>query len=463
MKVIILAGGTGSRLWPLSRDRYPKQFIKFQDREYSLFQETFNRSVLLADLDDIYVVTNKNYKFLVMGAVEELGYNYREENILVEPEAKNTLPAIYAGVDEIVKKGKGTHDSVVVFPSDHLIKKNKEFSELIKSSEYLAKDFLITFGIKPTLPYTGYGYISPGDREGNHGYKVKEFKEKPDYQTAVEYIKNGYFWNSGIFMFHTNIFIEEAKRFVPKLVRNFEESKNLEEAFSKIKEKISIDYGIMEKSKRVVVVPADIGWSDLGSFDSFYEVFKCDGKNNIAGKDHMLMDCSNNIVHSEDGKLVVTVGVDDLIIIDNKDALLVCKKEHSQKVKDVVEELKKKKDIRTEYHVRDYRPWGNYEILEEEKNAFKIKRIKINPGKKLSYQLHHYRSEHWIVVRGLAKVTIDDEVKFVRPGESIYMKAGQKHRLDNPGKLPLEIIEVQMGEYLEEDDIVRFDDEYGRK
>ncbi len=463
MKIVILAGGTGTRLWPLSRDRYPKQFIKFQDREYSLFQDTFKRSLLLADLKDIYVVTNKNYKFLVMGAVEELEYDYPEENILVEPEAKNTLPAIYAGIYEILKRENGRHDSVVVFPSDHLIEKSNKFAELIKSSEYLVNESLITFGIKPSMPHTGYGYISPGEKKGEHGYAVEEFKEKPDYQTALEYIKKGYYWNSGIFMFNSGIFVEEAKRFAPEIVKAFEASKNLEEAFSKIEAKISIDYGIMEKSKRVVVVPADINWNDLGSFDSFYEVFKCDEKNNIAGKNHMLMNCSNNIVHSEDGKLVVTVGVDDLIIIDNRDALMICKKDQSQKVKDVVEELKKKKDIRTEYHVRDYRPWGNYQILEEEKNAFKIKRIKINPGKKLSYQLHHYRSEHWIVVRGSAKVTVDDEIKFIRPGESIYIKAGQKHRLENPGKLPLEIIEVQMGEYLEEDDIVRFDDEYGRK
>ncbi len=463
MKVIILAGGTGTRLWPLSRNRYPKQFIKFHDKEHSLFQETFTRSLLLVDVDDIFVVTNKNYKFLVMGAVEELGYDYREENILVEPEAKNTLPAIYAGIHEIVNREKGTHDSVVVFPSDHLIEKSKEFAELIRHSEYLTEDSLITFGIKPATPNTGYGYISPGERKGHYGYIVKEFKEKPDYQTAVEYIKDGYFWNSGIFMFNSRLFIEEAKRFTPDIVEAFQENKTLVEAFAKISTKISIDYGIMEKSKKVVVVPADIGWSDLGSFDSFYEVFEKDEKNNISNKNHLLLDSNNNIIHSEDGKLVVTVGIDDLIIIDNRDALLVCRKEQSQRVKDVVEELKKKKDIRTDYHVQDYRPWGNYKILEEEKNTFKIKRIKINSGKKLSYQLHHYRSEHWIVVRGIAKVTIDDKVNFISPGESIYMKAGQKHRLENPGKLPLEIIEVQMGEYLEEDDIVRFDDEYGRK
>lgn len=459
MKIIILAGGTGSRLWPLSRTRYPKQFIKFQGKEQSLFQETFNRALLLVDINNIYVVTNNNYKFLVKGAIKELDYDYNENQILLEPEAKNTLPAIYAGVYEILKKGK---DSVVVFPSDHTILDTQEFIRLIQASEPLTKDSLITFGIKPNRPHTGYGYISPGKSKGN-GYMVKEFKEKPDHQTAIEYIKKGYLWNSGIFMFDTKIFCEEVETYAPEIAEAFQESLDLEEAFDKIKKNISIDYGIMEKSSRVVVVPADIGWNDLGCFDLFSDVFDKDKAGNIVSKNHILLDSNNNIIDSETDKLVATIGIDNLIIIDTKDALLICKKGQSQKVKQVVEILKKKKDIRIEYHLQDYRPWGNYKILEEENNSFKIKKIKINPEKKLSYQLHHYRSEHWIVVKGMAKITIDDEIKFLRPGENIYIKAGQKHRLENPGKLPLEIIEVQMGVYLEEDDIVRFDDDYGRK
>lgn len=459
MKIIILAGGSGTRLWPLSRERYPKQFIKLQKNRPSLFQETFNRSLLLTELEDIYVVTNKKYKFLVMGAVEELGYDYNESNILVEPEAKNTLPAIYAGVHEIARKEV---DSVVVFPSDHMISKGQEFVEIIKESEELTKDSLITFGIKPYSPNTGYGYIAPGNRKLN-GFMVEEFKEKPEYAAAVEYVNKGYYWNAGIFMFSTDFFIDEVKEHAYSIYKAFESSKNINEAFSDIDEKISMDYGILEKSKNVVVTPVDIGWNDLGSFDALFDVFEKDSDNNIVNSENIAIDSKNNYISSEKGKLVSTVGVNDLIVVDNRDALLICKKDQSQKVKEVVTELKERNDKRTEYHIQDYRPWGNYKVLDEEEGVFKIKRINVGQGKKLSYQMHHHRSEHWVVVKGMAKVTIDDVERLVPAGESVFIKPGQKHRLENPGKAPLEIIEVQMGEYLEEDDIIRFNYEYGKK
>lgn len=455
MKTIILAGGSGSRLWPLSRGRYPKQFIKLHRHGTSLFQETFKRSLMISSIDDIYIVTNNAYKCIAKGEIEELGYECNEENIIIEPEAKNTLPAIYAGVNEIAKKGK---DSVVVFPSDHMIENSEKLVSNIMETEKLLDNFIVTFGIKPNEPNVGYGYISPGKAELN-GFKVKEFKEKPTYKKALEYIEKGYFWNAGIFMFNSKLFSDEVKAHENVIYNAFEKSMSIEEAFSKINTKISIDYGIMEKSSKVAVVPVEIGWNDLGSFDSFYDVYKKDDFGNVTSEENILIDSKDNFIQTYDDKMVATIGVNDLVIIDNRDALLVCKKNQTQKVKEVVEKMKERKDSRLEYNIHGYRPWGYYKILEEEKHNFKIKRITVKPGKKLGYQLHYHRSEHWIVVKGMAKVVIDDESQLVRAGESIFFKMGQKHSLENPGKILLEIVEIQMGEYLEKDDIIRFEDQ----
>ena len=455
MKVIILAGGRGARLWPLSRDRYPKQFIKLNGDKSSLFQETFKRSMLLADIEDIYVVTNEKYKFLVTGSLEELSYDYSKANILLESEAKNTLPAIYAGVKEIINKGS---DTVVVFPSDQMIMKDKEFIEIIKNSEVLTNDSIVIFGIKPDSPNTGYGYIAPGVKNLN-GYQVKEFKEKPDYDNAVLYVNNGYYWNAGIFMFNTNFFINEVRLHALNVFNAFESSNNIKEAYSKIKDGISMDYGIMEKSKYITMVPIDVEWNDLGSLDTYFSMLQYE--NNNANTDNIAIDSRDNLIYSEVNKIVATIGIDDLLVVDSMDALLICKKGQTQKVKYVTEALKNRNDSRTEYHMYDYRPWGYYEILKEEK-TYKIKKLIVNPGKKISYQLHKKRSEHWVVINGTAKVTIDNQQTFIYAGDSIHITSGQKHRLENPEKTNLEIIEIQTGEYLGEDDIIRFDDEYGR-
>ncbi len=456
MKSIILAGGVGSRLWPLSREYYPKQFIKFKPFEKSLFQMTFERCLRLSNIEDIYIITNEKHKFLVMGQIEKLGYSFNEENILVEPIGKNTLPAIYYGVKEIKKYGD---DVVGVFPSDHLIGNVDEFVKTIKKGEKIAKDYLVTFGIKPTKPHTGYGYIKPG-KELDIGYKVEEFKEKPDLDTAKEYLKKGYLWNSGMFLFRTDVFEEEVKKHCPEVYEAFK-LEDIDEIY-KIVPDISIDYGVMEKSDKVAVIPLNIKWSDLGSFDAFYEEFEKDKNGNIVYGENVVIDSKNNLVNVHGGKIVSLIGVEDLIVVDTKDALLICKKEHSQKVKDVYKKLKERNDERILFHKTVYRPWGYYTVLEEGL-FYKIKKITVLPGKKLSYQLHYHRSEHWIVVKGMAKVTIDGKEFFVRSGESTFVRSGVKHRLENPGKIPLEVIEIQVGEYLEEDDIVRFDDDWGRK
>lgn len=454
MKIIILAGGSGTRLWPLSRDKYPKQFIKLFNNNHSLFQETFLRSLLLVKVDDIIIVTNKNYKHLVIGEIEELGYPVTENNILVEPNPKNTLPAILAGIQSV---SYNQDELFLVFPSDHKIQNPRLFTEIINQSLDLAKDRIITFGIQPDSAQTGYGYIQPGDTNKN-GCDVLSFREKPNYETAVQYIENGYLWNAGIFMFQSMLFLNEVEKFQATINNAFRTTNNIDDAFSLIDKGISIDYGILEHSQIIATVPLDIGWNDLGSFDSFYDVDLSSKSSN----ETIEINSNNNLIYPYKDKVIATIGVNNLIVVDTKDALLVCQKEQSQDVKKVIDKLKLKKDQRLEYHVQDYRPWGNYTILEEQKNEFKIKRILVQPHKKISYQYHNHRSEHWIVVRGIATITIDDIDKEVKAGESIFIKPLQKHRLANNTFDNVEIIEVQLGDYLEEDDIYRIDDDYGR-
>ncbi len=455
MKAVILAGGSGTRLWPLSRSNYPKQFLKLKSMDKSIFQLSFERCLKLTGLSQIYIVTNINYKFLVLGQIEELGYKFNEELILVEPSGKNTLPAICYAVKEIKKQG---NDIAVVLPSDHLIAEDEKFIQTIMKGEQMAGEYIITFGMQPDKPHTGYGYIKPA-RPLEQGYQVAEFKEKPDYNTAVRYLKEGYLWNSGMFMFRTDIFAEEVKRYNYEVYEAFNLTV-IGEIYDKTPS-ISIDYGLMEKSSRVAVIPLNIKWRDLGSFDTFYDEFTSDERGNITFNGDILIDAANNLLYTSNDKSVALIGVNDLIVVDQRDALLICKKDQSQKVKDVVEQLKAANNPRADYHLTTYRPWGSYTVLEEGL-FYKIKRITVLPGKKLSYQLHYHRSEHWIVVKGTARVKVESVETFVRSGESTFVKTGLKHRLENPGKVLLEVIEVQLGEYLEEDDIVRFDDDFGR-
>jgi mannose-1-phosphate guanylyltransferase/mannose-6-phosphate isomerase len=434
---------------------YPKQFLKLRDT--SLFQDTVLRCLEISDITEIFVVTNELQKFFVIGQIEELGHEIPVDNVLLEPFGKNTLPAITYGMHKIEQCfGKST---VGIFSSDHIL--DKKSMEIIRNAEELASDYLLTFGVVPTSPHTGYGYIKPAEPIGDD-FRVSEFKEKPDTSSAEKYIEEGCLWNSGMFLFDTGIFFEELKKHAPEIADVFKNSDNINKIYEKIPS-VSVDYGIMEKSDRVAVIKLDNLWSDLGSFKAIHEEFDKDENNNIIlNCDDALIDSTGNLIHSKPGKVVSLIDVKDMIVVDTPDALLVCPKESSQKVKSVVSSLKEKDDERAQLHETVYRPWGSYTILEDSERH-KIKNIVVLPQKKLSLQLHHHRSEHWVVVKGMACVENDGEKFFLRQGESTFIRAGVKHRLSNPGKVPLEIIEVQLGDYVGEDDIVRFDDEYGRK
>ncbi len=453
MKSIILAGGSGTRLWPLSRELYPKQFIKLLGE--SLFQKTLKRALLVSDPDDIYVVTNEKQKFLVLDQIAEINLKIPKENIIIEPIARNTLPAVYYAVLKIVENG---HCIVSVLPSDHLIAINSNYKSVFEKAKKLANKYIVTFGIKPDRPHTGYGYIKPGEKIGD-GFIVEKFVEKPSIDKAEEFIKEGYLWNSGMFMFDTQIFVEECKKFVPEIVEAFENGKDISEIYASLPN-ISIDYGILEKSDRVAVVKLETEWNDLGSFDALYEIMEKDEHKNAVKGNCIVLDSSNNLLYSE--RLLAAIGLKDLIVVDTRDAILICSRKDSQKVKDVVKILKNAGDIRAECHATVYKPWGSYTVLEENK-FYKIKRITVLPKKRLSLQMHYHRSEHWVVVRGTAKVQVGDREFLLRSGESTFVPAGVKHRLENPGLVPLEVIEVQIGEYLKEDDIVRFEDDFGRQ
>lgn len=458
MKIIILAGGAGTRLWPLSRTRFPKQFVKLKGMDKSILQMTISRCLRLAALQDIYIVTNGEYRFLIAGQMEEMGLEPMHDNILTEPLPKNTLPAIYNGVQHI---GKDGDEIVAVFPSDHLINDEQAFCDTIRKGISLAQDYIVTFGIVATSPETGYGYIQPGESLGE-GSRVRSFREKPQEELARQYVDDGYFWNAGMFMFRTDLFTEEVQRYSPEVFEAFR-SASVEECFQK-SPSISIDYGVMEHSQRVAVVPMRNDWSDLGSFAAVYDAYNGnrDQNGNVGDENSIIIDCHNSLIMGDNGdKPIAMIGLEDVVVIDNVDATLICKRDQSQRVKEVVSTLKQRKHKSIDAHNTDIRPWGSYTILED-RPGYKVKRITVLPGKTLSKQRHQHRNERWTVVQGEAIAILDNKELHMQAGDGLFIEAGHIHRLHNPGSQLLEIIEVMQGEYLGEDDIERIEDVYGR-
>jgi len=479
MKAVILAGGSGTRLWPLSRKNYPKQFLKISTGsdsgrsafdKGSLIQQTVLRLLNALTSKDILIMTNNEYRFLVDSDLKSLaatGYQALIANMILEPAKRNTAPAIALALKYCTDKlGCSADEVVFISPSDHIIEPESKFLQYLKVAEKIAaKGFIVTFGIRRLNPETGYGYIkTKGPKvKGLDGeyYQVESFTEKPDRATAEGYLKRGgYFWNSGMFAFRIDTLQGELKKLAPEIfeLSNLGYDKMLA-SFDQMPD-ISIDYAVMEKSDRVVSMPMEISWNDVGSWDSLFDIFPKDDSGNVKIGDVLTHSTRDTLIMSDE-RLIAAVGLDGILVVETDDAILVARRGDAQKVKDIVEVLNSKKRREASEHTTTYRPWGSYTVLEDG-DRYKIKRIVVDHGEKLSLQMHYHRSEHWVIIQGTARVTIGEDVKFVHENESIYIPKSTLHRLENPGKMPLEIIEVQNGEYVGEDDIVRVTDIYGR-
>jgi len=463
---VIMAGGNGSRLWPLSRVLYPKQFLRLEG-EHTMLQETVLRLTGLACTAPL-VICNEDHRFLVaeqLRAIDQL-----TGNIILEPVGRNTAPAIALAAMTALAQGEDA--LLLVLAADHVIRSPDAFIEAVQAAQVHADaGKLVTFGIVATAPETGYGYIRRGAPQADTGYAVAQFVEKPDLATARHYLESGeYYWNSGMFLFRASRYLAELKAFRPDIYAACEQAlgnPSLDMDFVRVDKAAfmacpddSIDYAVMEKTQDAVVVPLDAGWSDVGSWSSLWEISAKSAEGNVQQGDVLYHASCNNYVYAESA-LVSLVGVEDLVVIQTKDATLVAHRDRVQEVKKIVDSLKR--DGRTEHHVHRevYRPWGKFDGIDKGER-FQVKHITVKPGEKLSLQMHHHRAEHWIVVAGTAKVTCGDSVSLLTENQSTYIPLGQTHSLENPGKIPLELIEVQSGTYLGEDDIVRFEDRYGR-
>lgn len=458
---IILAGGSGSRLWPLSRELYPKQLLNINS-DKSLLQSTFDRLKHCMPEKNIVSITNIKHSSNVRMQLSEIS---QTPVILSEPTAKNTAPAIVLAAKFIMQKSN-SDPVILVVPSDHLIIDNDKFLSTVNKGEKLAREgYIVTFGIKPDYPETGYGYINTSEKLGD-GFKVKEFVEKPDLETAEKYLRDGtYFWNSGIFMFKASTLLNEAASHAPviaKISEEFDFSKSDEIPFINFDKmpNISIDYAIMEKSSKIALVKLESDWNDLGSWKSIYDVSKKDENGNVFIGHVLDKDSKNSFVYAS-SKLVATVGLEDTVIVETEDAILACKKDQTQNVKHIYDTLKKQNDNTHLIHKTVYRPWGFYTVIAQGQ-GFLTKIIHVNTGQKLSVQSHNFRSEHWVVLTGKAKVVLEGKELILSPGHSVDIPVKAIHSLQNPFGEGLEIIEVQKGDPLIEEDIIRYEDMYGR-
>ncbi len=460
---VILSGGSGTRLWPLSREAYPKQFLPLAG-QLTMLQATWKRVAPIAARGPL-VIANEEHRFVAAEQLQQVGAETAA--IILEPVGRNTAPAIAVAALEATRDGADA--LLLVLPSDHVITNDEAFRKAVQAAAAAAEGGkLVTFGIVPTGPETGYGYIKAAEGQGLRA--VERFVEKPDLATATGYVSSGqYYWNSGMFLFKASRYLQELERFQPVMLagsrqawqqacRDADFTRLDKDAFTAVPSD-SIDYAVMEKTTDAVVVPLDAGWNDVGSWTALRDVSQQDGEGNAHQGDVIAIDCRNTYAYAQ--RLVALVGLDDVIVVETDDAVLVGKADRMQEIKTVVAQLKAQGRGEATWHRKVYRPWGAYDSIDSGER-FQVKRITVKPGGTLSLQMHHHRAEHWIVVSGTAEVTRGNEVILLSENQSTYIPLGVTHRLRNPGKLPLELIEVQSGSYLGEDDIVRFEDTYGR-
>jgi mannose-1-phosphate guanylyltransferase / mannose-6-phosphate isomerase len=463
---VILSGGSGSRLWPFSREAYPKQFLPLTGKS-TMFQSTWGRVQSIVS-DAPIIVANEEHRFMVAEQLREAGCT--PSAILLEPVGRNTAPAIAAAALQAV--ASGDDPILLVLPSDHVIADASAFRTAVLGAEPAArKGRLVTFGIVPTQPETGYGYIRAKASEGDGARDVAEFVEKPDADTAARYVASGdYFWNSGMFLFRASVYLAELERQQPKMLaacRDALAKARIDADFVRLDRHAfsespsdSIDYAVMEETSLASVLPISVGWNDVGSWSALWEVAEQDEDGNAHHGDVVAQKCRNTLAWG-DGRLVAMLGLQDVVVVDTADAVLVAHRDHVQDVKSIVGALKAQGRPEPTWHRKVYRPWGSYDSIDLGER-FQVKRITVKPGAQLSLQMHHHRAEHWIVVSGTGRITRGDETLILSENQSTYIPLGVKHRLENPGRVPLELIEVQSGIYLGEDDIVRFEDAYGR-